>query len=82
MDKKAQPKHNRSVLDRFRMGEIKKIIVPVINKKAEEEKLKKRESFAWGGYDSHADMIMMRKRKKHSRRRNRLAKTSRKINRT
>ena len=79
---KADPvRHNRSVLERFRMGDIKKIIVPVIDKDKEEKKLEARESFAFGGDDSHADMIMHRKRIKRRRRRNELAKISQRINR-
>ena len=83
MDKKAQPKKQLSVIDRFRLGLIDKFTVPI---KKDEEKKPKRKGEIRGGHKirwlSHNEMLMHHKRIKRRRRRNEIAKTSRKRNRT
>ena len=85
MEHKGKPVEQMSVYDRFRAGIIDKFTVPVIREKPrtkpKTEKRGKRGRQHAPRWLSHADMLMHTKRIKRNRRRNEIAKQSRRINR-
>jgi len=91
-DKGNQPQKQKGALERFQLGEIKKLIVPIfskVEKSIKKEKKNKRGLYKDHGrlgiYQSrwlhHNEMIMHHKRIKRRRRRNEIAKQSRHRNR-
>lgn len=89
-DKGIQPKKEMGVLDRFRLGTIDKFTVPVLGK-LDRKKRDKPKRGRGGSVEkrgsrkihwlSHQEMLKFHKRIKRNRRRNKIAKASRRRNR-
>ena len=89
-DKNTQPKKEMNVIEKFKLGVIDSFRVPIKTKELKEEKKKQKRGLyqdhgRLGIYHKrwlhHNEMLMHHKRIKRRRRRNEIAKQSRKINR-